>query len=87
MPNDELGKNVVIFGVDNSSLMCVDKIKNVVGEGPTDELVDDTTITREAKCSINISNSRKEICLSLHYNGKNVLMVLILINLKLKTVK
>ena len=75
MPNDELGKNVVIFGVDNSSLMRVDKIKNVVGESPTDELADDTTITTEAKCSINITNSRKEICLSLHYNRKNVLMV------------
>lgn len=75
MPNDRLGKNVVIFSVGNSSLMRVDKIKNVVGEGPTDELVDDTTITTEAKCSINITNSRKEICLSLHYNRKNVLMV------------
>ena len=55
--------------------MRVDKIKNVVGESPTDEPADDTTITTEAKCSINITNSRKEICLSLHYNGKNKLMV------------
>ena len=33
--------------------------------------LDDTTIRAEAKCSINITESRKNICLSLHYNGSN----------------
>ena len=42
----------------------------VLGEGPTNGL-DDTTITAEAKNSVNIINSKKEICLSLHYNGAN----------------
>ena len=39
----------------------------VLGEGPIDEL-DDTTITAEAKCSVNITRPRKIINLSLHHN-------------------
>ena len=42
----------------------------VLDEGPTNGL-DDTTITAEAKNSVNIINSKKEICSSLHYNGAN----------------
>ena len=47
----ECGKNVVIFGVDNSSSTHVDDRKKdiiIFGEGSTDEL-DDTAITTEAK--------------------------------------
>ena len=39
----------------------------VLGEGPTQGL-DDTKITAEDKYSIDITTSRKNICLSLHYN-------------------
>ena len=40
----------------------------VLGEGPTQKL-DDTTITAEAKYSINFSRSQRKFCLSLHCNG------------------
>ena len=40
----------------------------VLGEGPT-EVLYDTTITAEAKHSINFSRSQRNFCLTLHYNG------------------
>ena len=67
------GKNVIIFGVDNSLSVLIDKRKKIMlilGEGQTDGL-DDTKIATEDKYSINITESRKKNCLSLHYNGKN----------------
>ena len=42
----------------------------IFGEGPADGL-GDTTITAEAKYSVKITESRKKICLSQHYNGAN----------------
>ena len=42
----------------------------VLCEGPTDGL-DDTSVTAEAKYSVNITMSREKICLSLHYNAVN----------------
>ena len=67
----EYGKNV-IFGVDNSSSRHNDNREKdvlVLGEGPTDRS-DDTT-TAESKYSINITKSRKKICLSLRFNVVN----------------
>ena len=61
MWNDKFGKSVVVFGVDNGLSVNADNWKKdilVLGEGPTDGL-DDTTITTEAKYSINITRSRK----------------------------
>ena len=60
LPDGSVGKNVIIFGVDMSSSVHI--------EGPTQEL-DDTTLTAEAKYSINFSRQNKNFCLSLHYNG------------------
>ena len=71
--NNKVGKNVIIFNVDNNSSAYISSKKKcilVIGEGPTQEL-DDTTITAEGKYSINFTSSRKELCLSLHYNGRN----------------
>ena len=42
----------------------------ILGEGPTQGL-DDTTLTAEAKYSINFTQSGKRFVLSLHYNGSN----------------
>ena len=53
--NCDCGKNLVIFGIDNSSWVHIDnkkKFKLVLGEGPTHSL-GDATITTEAKYSIN----------------------------------
>ena len=64
LPSGERGKNIVIFGLDNSLSVHVDNRKKDIlslGERPPDGL-DDTTITAEAKCSVNISNHRNKIC-------------------------
>ena len=54
-----MGKNVIIFGADiNSSVHIDNKGKDILilGEGPAQGL-DDTTLTTEAKYSINFSRS------------------------------
>ena len=66
--NFDLGKNVIIFNVDNgSSAHTANRKKDILvfGEGPTQGL-DDTTITTEAKHSINFTGSKEKFCLSLH---------------------
>ena len=42
----------------------------VLGEGPT-QVLDDTTLTAEAKYPINFAQSGKRFILSLQYNGSN----------------
>ena len=67
------GKNVIIFWADMSSPLHVDnKWKDilVLGEAPT-QVLDDTTLTAEAKYPINFTQSGKRFVLSLHYNGSN----------------
>ena len=67
------GKNIITFGVDNSSLLNTNNNKKyilVLGEDPTQGL-DDTTIAAEAKYSITFSRSQRKFRLSLHYNGSN----------------
>ena len=62
------GKNVIIFGADMSSSVNVDntgKYILILGKGPTQGL-DDTTLTAEAKYSINFTLSGKRFVLSLH---------------------
>ena len=71
--NDELGKNVIIFGAGNSLSVHTDNTKKyiaVIFEGPAYGL-DDTTTMAETKYPINITKSRKKICLSLHCNAVN----------------
>ena len=64
-------KNVVIFGVDNSSSSHVDNPKNislVLDKGPT-EGINSSVGTAEIKISIKFSKDNTKLCLSLHYNG------------------
>ena len=70
-------KNVIIFGVDISSNVHIDNNNNnnnndnlIFGKRPT-QLLDDTTLTAEAKYPINFSQSGKRFVYSLHYNGRN----------------
>ena len=51
-------------------LVIKEKISQFYHIGPTQGL-DDTTLTPEAKYSINFSKSKKKVCLSLYYNGRN----------------
>ena len=70
-----MDKNVIIFGVDSSSLHVENKKKDVLvlGGGPALGL-DDTT-EAEAKYSINFTALRKRFLLSLHYNRSNSFLV------------
>ena len=64
IPNNSWGRNVTTFGGDNSFSVHVDNKKkniSVFGEGPTQEL-DDLTITAEAKYSINVTESKQDLC-------------------------
>ena len=72
-PTGGFGCNVVIFVVDKSSSIHVDRKKKdvlILGEGATKRL-DDTTLTAEKKYSINFTLTKKKFCLSLHCNGRN----------------
>ena len=59
---------IIINRVDMSSSVHVDSTKTdvlILGEDSTQGL-DDTTLTAETKYSINFTDSRKNVCLSLH---------------------
>ena len=70
LPNGSIGKNLIIFGVDMSSSVHIDKKKKdilIFRIGPTQGL-DDNTLTAEAQYSVTISRSIRKFCLILHYN-------------------
>ena len=56
----------------SSSVHVDNKNKDILilGDGPTQAL-DDTTLTPEARYSINFTQPNKRFVLSLHYNGSN----------------
>ena len=89
-PGGGFGQNVTLFGAGMSSSVPVDNKKkdiSILGKGPTQGL--EHTLTAERMHSINFSVTRKKFCLSSHYNGANIylLMVLKFINLKEKILK
>ena len=75
----------------SSSVFTYNRKKDILThvEGIAQE-IDDATLTAEAKYSINFTQSNKNFCLSLHYNGSNSFFLLMLqkyINLKEKLKK
>ena len=71
-PGGGLGQNVLIFEVDMSFSTHIDNKKKDIlihGKGPTQGL--EHTLTAEKMCSINFTVTKKNFCLSLHYNGVN----------------
>ena len=73
LPLGNMGKNVIIFGVDmNSSVHVDNKNKDILilGEGPTEGL-DHMTLTAKEKYAINFTQPNKRFALSLRYNGSN----------------
>ena len=89
--DESYGENIILFGVDMSSSVHVDnKGKDILilGEGPT-QVLDDTTLTAEAKYPINFTQSGKRFVISLHYNESNsfLLMLQKYINSKQKNQK
>ena len=66
-------RNVVIFGIDNSSSSHADNRKNnllVLGKGPIHS-INRSFGSPEKKFSINSSKVSTTFCLSLHYIGDN----------------
>ena len=90
-PGTGLGRNVIIFGVDMSSSTKIDNRKKdvlILGKGPTQGL--EHTLSAEKMYSINFTVTGKKFCLSLHYNGANNYLLLVVnkfINLKQKVLK
>ena len=71
-PGGGFGSNVIIFGVNMSYSAHVDDKKKdilVLGKGPPQGL--EHKLTAEKIYSINFTVTKKEFCLSLHYNGAN----------------
>ena len=70
---DEVGRNVIIFGVDMSSSPHIDnKGKDILilGKGQTQGL-GERSLTAEKLYSIKFTKENTKFCLSLHYNGAN----------------
>ena len=68
---NDFARNVVFFGVDNSSLSHNNNRRHnflVLHEGPTDG-INDGTGAAEKKISINFSKAKTKFCLNLHYNS------------------
>ena len=66
-------RNIIIFGVNNSSSPHVDNLKNnflILGLGPTFG-ISESFGSPEKKFSINSTKVNTKFCLSLHYNGDN----------------
>ena len=67
---NEIGKSVLIFGVDRSSSTKIDNRKKdilILDKGPTQEL--EHTLSAEKMYSINFTIENTKVCLSSHYNG------------------
>ena len=70
-PDESIGRNVVIFGVDMSnSKHANNKTKTILVLGHVlTQKIDDTTIYAEKMYSPNFIVENKTFCLSLHFNG------------------
>ena len=72
MDND-ITRNVINFGVDNSSLFHIGNCKNnflMLGEGPTFG-INGSFGSSKKKFNIDFSKANKKFCLSFHYNTDN----------------
>ena len=69
--DNEIARNVIIFGVDNSLSSQAENRKNnflVLGAGPTFR-INGRFGSPEKKFSIDFSKGKTKFCLSLHYNA------------------
>ena len=72
-PGGRFGQNAIIFGTDMSFSAHIDNTKNdilVLGKGPAQGL--EHTLTAEKIYTITMT---KKNCLSLHYNGGNIYLL------------
>ena len=69
---EEIGRNVIIFGVDVTSSRHIDnKKKDILIFGKCSTQGSEYTLTAEKLYSINFTKENTRFCLSLHYNGAN----------------
>ena len=69
---NDIGKNIIIFGVDMSSSAKLDNRKKdilIVGKGPTQGW--EHRLSAKKLYSINFTKKNTKFCLRLHYNGLN----------------
>ena len=69
---NEIGRNLIPFGVDVSSSPHIDNKKKyilILGKGPTQGL--EHIMTAEKLYSINFTKGNTTFCLSSYYNGAN----------------
>ena len=91
-PQCGMARNIIIFGVDlSNSVHATNKTQNILilGHGLTQK-VNNTTIYAEKMYSPNFSAENEIFCLSLHYNGDDsylFVMVKKSLNLKPKNLK
>ena len=91
-PQGGMARNIIIFGVDlSNSVHATNKTQNILilGHGLTQK-VNNTTIYAEKMYSPNFSAENEIFCLSLHYNGDDsylFVMVKKSLNLKPKNLK
>ena len=86
------GQNIIIFRADmSSSVHSNSKTKNILVHGKDfTQGLDHTTIYPEKLYSINFNETNTKSCLRLHYNGSNVIYLLMaqrFINLKQKVLR
>ena len=84
-----MGKNIIIFGVPNSSSAHIDNKKKdvlILGKGPTQRL-DDAMLTTEAQNSIDFSRSNRKFCIIMGATGFYLLMSQKYINSKKMVLK
>ena len=74
---DKVGRNVIIFGVDSSSPHIDHEKKDILilGKGHAQGL--DHTLAAENLNSINFIKENTKFCLSLHYNGANIYLLMV----------
>ena len=73
LPDGSMGKNVIVFLVDMTSFVHIDKQQknnSIVVKSSTQGL-DYTTLTADTQYLINFSRSNVKLSLSVHYNGSN----------------
>ena len=71
--DNDLARNNVIFGVDESSSSHVDNCQNnflVLEEEPADG-INGSVRTSEKKFSVNFTTAKTKFCFSLRYSGDN----------------
>ena len=74
---NDFAKNVITFGVDNSSSFHADNCKDnflILGKGPTFG-INGSFGSPEKKFSIHFTKANTKCCLSLHYNDDNSYLI------------